>query len=343
MIKNLGDLFLLALLVCALYFSYLILKPFLFVIIMSMVLVSITYPIYKWFLKKLKGRKNIVSLLMCLIISAVLIVPLVNFLIFLSKQSVDAYNFLNLKFHNGEVKSIIDRLGFFTKYIPADIDITSYLLEIGGKINNFVISGAATIIKGTTNFFTTLFLVILTMFFFYRDGEAILQRVMHLTPLSNKYDMAIFKKFHEVSHSAIVATFITAIAQGIVGAIGFMIIGVPALFLGIGMAFASLIPFVGTVIVWLPAAIVLMIMGKIGSGIFILIWGAVAVGLVDNVLRPILMKGRAKIHPLFIFFSILGGISVFGFWGVVFGPLVIAIALTLIYIYEMEYGRALEK
>jgi len=86
-----------------------------------------------------------------------------------------------------------------------------------------------------------------------------------------------------------------------------------------------------------------MAIGKAGSGLFIIIWGVLVVGLIDNVLRPVLIRGKVKIHPLFLFFSIIGGVAAWGFWGLIFGPIVLAIALTFIHIYEMEYEEILEK
>jgi len=168
-------------------------------------------------------------------------------------------------------------------------------------------------------------------------------RIMHLTPLPNKYDREIFKKFRDVSYSVIVSTFITAIVQGSVGAIGFIIVGVPAFFAGVAMALFALVPYIGAAIIWLPTAIYLLVVGQTWQGIFLLVWGFGVVSVIDNLLRPYLIRGRAEVHPLIIFFSILGGIIAFGFWGMIIGPIIVAITFTLLHIYELEYGDVLEK
>ncbi len=128
-----------------------------------------------------------------------------------------------------------------------------------------------------------------------------------------------------------------------IGAIGFLIVGFPVFFPSITMAFTSIIPYVGTALVWVPIGLYLLVTGNIWQGIFIMIWGAVIVGNSDNVIRAYLIKDKAGVHPLFVVFSILGGLSLFGFWGIVFGPLVISLAVTILHIYEMEYESVLEK
>lgn len=170
-----------------------------------------------------------------------------------------------------------------------------------------------------------------------------LEKLMYLTPLPNKYDLEIFKKFKDVSYSTFVSTFVVAIAQGILGAIGFIIIGFPAFFAGIAIAFISILPYVGSVIITVPIAVYLLAIGNVWQGVFMLIWGLGVVANVDNLIRAYMIKGKSEVHPIFLIFSILGGIVLFGFWGVVIGPLVIALAITIIHIYELEYRGVLEK
>src|SRR3989339_194686 len=129
----------------------------------------------------------------------------------------------------------------------------------------------------------------------------------------------------------------------VIGTIGFMIVGMPAFFAGIAMAFLSLLPYIGAAFVWFPVGIYLIVIGKIWQGIFLFIWGAGVVAMVDNLIRAYIIKDKAQVHPIFIIFSILGGIALFGFWGVIFGPLVISLAVTVLHIYELEYESVLEK
>ena len=185
--------------------------------------------------------------------------------------------------------------------------------------------------------------MLITMYYLFKDGSRFVSRVMYLTPLPNKYDRKLFTKFREVSKATILSSLLTAVIQGTLGAIAFFIVGYPAFFLGVGTAIASLIPIVGTALVWLPVAIILAISGNWGLAIFMVIWGVLVIGLSDNLIRTKIIESKANIHPLFVFFSIFGGLAAFGFLGIIFGPLILAIILTVIHIYELEYADVLEK
>ena len=342
--KTPAHVFLLVILLAILYFCYLIFKPFLIVVLASGMLVSIFYGLYLKLLKWTKDKRSLAALIMCLLIVLVVLVPVANFVYYLSIKSMQGYEVIAQKVQDNTLTDVINTLMVRLQFPGMDlVNVKELLLDASGTIKDVLVSGGAHFVKGTGQLITTFVLMIFTMFFLFRDGDKLLKRIMYLTPLQNKYDREIFKKFKEISHSTIVATFVTAVVQGIVGAIGFMIVGVPAFFAGVLMAFFSLLPYVGAFLVWAPVAIYLLFVGAIWQAVFLIIWGMVVVGLIDNVLKPMLIKGKANIHPLIIFFSILGGISVFGFWGVIFGPLIVSIAFTILHIYEIEYKSVLEK
>lgn len=344
--QNISKIFLIVLLVGILYACYLIFRPFLIEIIASAILVSIFYTPYEWLVKKFKGRKNLAALLMCVFISLLVIIPLANFMVYAAQESVEAYAGIVKKVNNFRWNSTALESGFVEKMNLVGIDAESLknvLVDVTKKLSDWLVSGGTNFIKGTTNFIISIFIILFTMFFFFVDGKSMLERIMYWTPFSNKYDKMIFSKFRAVSRSTIISTFVTAIAQGFIGAIGFIIIGEPAFFTGIAMGFLSLLPYFGAGIVWFPYAIYLLIIGNIWQAIFLMIWGAAIVGVVDNLIRAYMIKGESSVHPIFIIFSILGGISLFGFWGVIFGPLIISIAVTILHIYELEYETVLEK
>ncbi len=109
------------------------------------------------------------------------------------------------------------------------------------------------------------------------------------------------------------------------------------------MGFLLLLPYFGATLVWFPIAIYLLATGQVWQGIFLLAWGAGVVATSDNLIRAYIIKGKAQVHPIFVIFSIFGGISLFGFWGVIFGPLIISLAVTVLHIFELEYGDILER
>jgi predicted PurR-regulated permease PerM len=180
------------------------------------------------------------------------------------------------------------------------------------------------------------------MYFFFIDGKKLLNYLTYLLPLKEKYTEEIFKKFHEISSTTIISTFVAALAQGAVGAIGFGIVGFPAFLAGIVIAFLSLMPVLGSALFYAPVGFYYLMMGQVWQGIFVLLWGFLIIGTVDNIVRALMIKDKAQINPIFVILSILGGIAVFGFWGVVLGPLVVSLLVTILHIYSLEFSNELK-
>ncbi|MFW5888555.1 MAG: AI-2E family transporter [Patescibacteria group bacterium] len=339
-----SKVFLVALLIGVLYVSFLLFEPFLVEILTAAMLASIFYRPYKWMARKIGDRRKIASLAMCILVSLLVIVPAINILIIAGQKSISAYNdfsqYLNqegLEFISESY--VVDKLEFLN---IQDLGVKGFLTDVAKKASNWMVDGATSAAKGTTNFFISLVVIIFTMFFFFVDGERMLKRLMRWVPMPDSYVLEIFNKFRDVSYSSVVATFVTAVAQGLIGALGFIIVGVPAFFAGILIGFLSLLPYVGSGFVWGPVAVYLLITGRIWEGIFLLVWGTAIVSVVDNLIRAYTISGKSQVHPIFIIFSILGGISLFGFWGVIIGPLVISLAVTVLHLYEKEYKEVLE-
>lgn len=344
---GISKIFLFILLGAVSFACYLIFKPFLMEMLIAMVLTSTFFKPYQWLSVKLGGRRKIASLITCTLVVLVVIIPLVNLIVLSANQSISAYktakNFVN---ENGLIEGGDNN--FLNKAESLSgisrENVKEMIMNVIGKFSNVLMNTATNFIKGTTNFLISLVIIIFAMFFFFIDGVNMLKKVMNLTPLPNKQDMQIFEKFREISYSTVLSTFITAIAQGLIAMIGFLIIGVPVFFLSILVAFFSLIPYVGSAIIWFPTGIYLLVTGFVWQGIFILIWGALIISLADNFIRAYIIKtkGSSKVHPIFIIFSILGGITMFGFWGVVIGPMIISLAYTIFEIYELEYNEVLD-
>lgn len=350
MTKSLTKPFLLLLLALVLIASYLVFKPFLTEILIAAILVSIFYTPYLKLTKFLKGRHHLAALFMCLLLVVLIIIPTVRFVIYAGQQSVEAYSqavvFFNEHSVNGVVQPSImpESLSKFfnvSDYYDNDT-FKNIFLDVLQRASDWLFSGATSLLKSTTSFVISLFMIIITMFFFFVDGKKMLERLMYLSPLPNAYDREIFQKFRSVSYITILSTFVTAGAQGIIGAIGFAIVGFPAFLAGVLVALLSLLPYLGSMLFYVPVGLYYLLVGQIWQGVFILLWGAIVIGNVDNLIRAYMIKGRAQVNPIFVIFSILGGISLFGFWGVIIGPLVISIAVTIFHIYQLEFCESLD-
>jgi len=341
--NKLSKPFLLLLVVLVLVACYFVFKPFLIELIIAAVLVSILYGLYSKFKKLFFNNRNVAALIMCLLVIVLIIFPLSQVMILAGKKSVTAYND-TVQFFTQNDDFIQNKYLRQLDFVGLDNStLQNFVIDIVKRSSDWMVGAATFILKETTNFFISLFFIVFAMFFFFRDGEGMLKKLSLWLPLQNKYNLRLFKKFRDVSYSTMVSTFVTALAQGFVGAIGYMIIGVPSFFPGILIGFTSLLPYIGSILVYVPTGIYLLLTGQIWQGIFILLWGAVIIGNTDNIIRTYMIQGKAHVNPVFVFFSIIGGVYLFGFWGVVIGPLVVSIAITVFHIYELEYGLVSEE
>lgn len=344
--KSLTKPFLLILVFLVLFACYLIFKPFLTEIFVAVILVSIFYRPYEYLVKKFKGKRSLAALLMCLALVLIIVLPTIRGIVYASQKSTIAYSQAVSFFNNNSVNEIFTQESFQTgvlKYLNIDDlilqneQVKVIILDVLKKSSNWLISSATAFVKGTTSFVMSLVLIIISMFFFFVDGKKMANSLMRLSPLPDKYDREIFSKFRRVSYTTFVSTFVVAAAQGVAGAIGFAVIGFPALLAGVIVGLLSLIPYVGSMIFYVPLGIYYILVGDVWQGVFILSWGFFFIGTIDDFLRAYLIKGKAEVNMIFVLFSILGGITLFGFWGLVLGPLIISLAVTVLYIYELEF------
>lgn len=349
--KKLTKPFILILIVLVLIGCYFVFRPFLMELLVAAILSSIFYKPYEKLVKLFGHRRQLAALVMCLFLVSVIIVPTVNLLIYAAGKSVVAYS-QTVDFFNQHNFNQVLQTQVLNSNIAKEFNIFGFngqdegfrttVLSILRSSSDWLISGAAFAAKETANFIISLVLIIFSMFFFFVDGRNIVKRFSSLSPLPNRYDQEIFTKFRQISYTTFISTFVTAAAQGVVGAIGFAIIGFPAFLAGILVALLSLLPYLGSMIFYVPVGIYYLAIGKIWQGIFILLWGLLIIGTIDNFIRTYMIRGKVAINPIFAFFSILGGIMLFGFWGLILGPLIMALAVTVFHIYEIEFRDSLE-
>lgn len=346
--QDISKWFLIFLLALVLYACFLLFRPFLLWMMIAAVLTTIFYSWYEWFLRVFRGRKAVASLVVCLLVALIVITPIAYFVFYSALRVIDSFPILSGYFTQDNINNIIgtitkSRIFGWAKAGPAfDVIKNNALSVISGSLQ-WGLSAARTALGQTANFLISIPVILFSMFFLFMDGHTMLKKLMHWTPLPNKYDKIIFQKFRDVSISSMLSNFMTAVAQGLVGGIGFFIVGLPVFFPAVAMGFFSLVPYVGTAIIWLPASVYLLFIGKIWQGIFLIVWGTAVIGTVDNLIRAFWIKGKAHVHPIFLIFSILGGLALFGFWGLIFGPLIISLTVTILHIYEIEYEKVLEK
>ncbi len=341
--NNLSKYFLIVLVILAVIACLLLFRPFLIEIVISAVLASVFYSPFLRLSRFLGGRRKIAALLMCLMLLLVVIIPVSSLVILTGKHAVLAYSD-TVEFINTSSEDL--KNSFLARFDFIDLEnenVKEVVLGATKTLSGWLTQGATVLLKETTSFLISLILILLTMFFFFIDGKRMLEKLRLWTPLPNKYDKEIFQKFREVSRTAMISVFVASGVQGVVGAISFVIVGVPAFYPGLLIAFLALIPYFGAMLVYVPIGVYLILVGQVLEGVFVLVWGAVVLGNTDNVIRAYLLKGRSKMNPIFIIFALIGGLALFGFWGLVLGPLILSLVATVFHIYELEYEKNLEK
>lgn len=352
--RTFSRLFLLLPAVVILYLAWKIFQPFLIPVSLAVVLSTLFYPLYRKIHRSLKGRKNLASTLTCLLIILAGIIPCLLLLVLLAQEVTQTYEMVQGKIESGEYQRIFNQelnpyfqtaLDQVNKYVNLkDLSLLSGMSSLLRQASVFLIQHSTAIVGGFMGVLVDLSLMIFTMFFLFRDGSVILKNVDSLIPLSRKQEILIARKFREVTNATIFGSFITAVAQGFAGGVVFYFLGISNLvFWAVAFALFSLVPVVGTSLIWVPWTAYFLLSGSYIKGIALLIAAIIFIGTIDNILRPLLIEGRVKMHTLLVFFSIMGGIAYAGMAGMIFGPILISLFLTLLELYKVEFKEDLQK
>lgn len=345
--------FLLVVLFSSLYLSYLVLRPFMETLIFAIVISSLFYPVQVYLTCRYKGRKTLAALTIVFIFTFVIAIPVFFFFSALVSQGVESVNQINEWLKAGNLQKLTEnprilsylaglqeKLGFLDL---SKMNIQSSLLDMSKTLGQFLLGKGATILGNVATLVTHFFVMIFVIFYLVRDGDGMIEQGRYYSPLRPDQEDRILNGVRLVARSVLMGSFLTALCQGLVGGIGLMIVGVPGLFWGTVMGFSSLIPVIGTSLVWIPTVIYLLLLGKSYSALFLTLWCILLVGSIDNFLRPFLMRGQANLSPFYIFLAIIGGVQYFGLAGILYGPLILSFAMVMLYIYGAEYREELMK
>jgi predicted PurR-regulated permease PerM len=322
-----------------------ILEPFLVPLAWAGVIAIATFPIYERLLAKLGNREGRAAGIMVLGVALILIAPAAILAFLLAEEAAGFYRTLNQATAGGE---LVDLAGLQSHptFGPPVRKATGWLGQLGVNLDAdlapaakramaFVANYAASAVKNVLLFLLQLFLVIFSLFFLYRDGRRIQRGFWSVLPVEEEKKRALEGSVSRILPSVLTGVLLTALVQGILGGIGFWISGLPSpIFFGALVCVASLLPVVGTMLVWVPGALYLLFQGMTGWGIFLLVWGFLVVGSSDNILRPLLSRRHSGLPLSLLMLGSLGGLFAFGLVGVILGPVVIGISLALAEMYK---------
>ena len=342
-----GRFFILGALGVALFFAWKIFQPFFSAIAIAAILDIVFYPLFTRLKQAFGGRRALAAGVTVLVVVLVVILPLIGMGILFTKQALDLYLGLSAKAQNGSLDAILQFRdwsaveGWLAAHAPwldtQGLNIKGVFLNFLGKIGGFGVSFGTAAASNVLGAVGTFAVVLFSLFFILLDGAVFARWAWAMVPLDARYREIVSRTFLEIVKSAVLGSGLVAIVQGTLGGLAFWIVGLPGVLWGFILAFTSLVPVVGTAIVWAPAGLLLLLQGQAGAGAFILIWGAVVISSADNVVRLLTVRGPVHLHPLLLFFSILGGIKISGLLGVVYGPLVLAMLQTLFGFFREEF------
>lgn len=324
-----------------LYLTYLVFKPFLSPIVLGIIFSIVFHPTYLKLLDFTKGRRTIASLITCLLITMIIIVPLTYVTTVFVGEITSAYNRLDEVMQSGTYRDLFPFLDNPTvqslykkisRHIEIlQIDIRTVFLNTFREIGSYsvgIMTGAA---MNVVIFILNIILMLFTIYYLLRDSDTIVIEIKRMIPLTERQNDKIFKRLKEIISATLYGTITSAAAQGFLGWLAFWALGIgsPVIW-GVVMGLLAVLPVLGAFFIWLPASLFLLIQGSYVKAIILFLWGSLVISLIDNLIWPILVSGKAMLHPLATFFGILGGIIVFGPIGLFAGPFVIALFLILV-------------
>jgi len=321
---------------CLAYLVFRVFEPFLVPLGWAAVFGVIFYSLNKWFERKWGSTRS--AALITLGVTVILIVPALMLAAMFVREGIVAARDIQEAMAGGGYGWLSRAWGWLTSHIAAGgikIDLAELVRQGASRAGEYMAGELGAVIRNIVLFLFELFVTLFALFYFLRDGDSILARFRHILPFKEVTTDRMLAEARELIFASVTTSLVIAAVQGIICGGAFAIVGLDSpVFWGIVMAFLSLLPVVGAWPVWIPGAIWLFSTGHWGHAItLIAICGALG-GTIDNILRPVLLGGRASLNGLLVFISVLGGIAVFGVLGVVLGPIVVATAVGMLDVYS---------
>jgi predicted PurR-regulated permease PerM len=323
------------------YLTFRILAPFLSNILWAFLLAFLLFPVTRRVRRLTGGRRVLAAGLMTVGVTVGVIGPAITVAVAFVRQAADLVQKLSQMASRYRIAGVEDLVrlpivgsivGWLEAHFPVDAaKIHGWILDALRGAVQFLVANSGTAVAGALGMLADLALTLFVLFFFFRDGDDLVQTSIQVLPVEAGRKKVLVAYLDDVIRAVVVGTVLTAVVQGSLIGVAFWITGLPSpvVFGALAMV-ASFVPFVGTGLVVVPAVLFLWAGGVVWKTVFMLVWGAVVAGSADNFLRPLLISGRARIGALTVLFGVLGGLAAFGMIGLFLGPVVLALVLSLI-------------
>ena len=320
--------------------------PFLKPLLLGAMLAGLSRPLYHWIRRALRGRASLAAVLTLLLLFMLVVGPISAFVGVVVNQAVNVSNqaipWVQQHFASGSTFNahdwLVARFPAVADYVPSQAQILDNVGKVAQSAGGFLVAGASRMTAGTAAFLLDLFVMLYAMFFFLRDGRRILEKIFYYTPLSHEDEERVLERLTSVTRATIKGTLVIGVIQGGLAGLGFWVAGIEgAAFWGTIMAILSIVPGIGSALIWVPGVIYLFVTGQTMAATLLLAWCAAVVGSIDNILRPMLVGKDAKMPDLLILVGTLGGLFLFGPIGFIVGPVVCGLFLTVWEIYGTTF------
>ncbi len=345
--QKVPKLFLLMLALVISFIFYSMVKGFLVAVLFAAIFSGLAYPLFQRLTRWLRGRRSVASVATVLLVFLVIILPLIGLVGIITAEALEVSQEVRPWLERqvaqpDELDRLLESMPFVDQLAPYKDLIQTKAGELAAWVGTFMVNVLAATGRGTAIFIFQLFIMLYAMFFFLLDGPRLLEKILYYVPLQSDDEDRMVGKFLSVSRATLKGTLIIGIVQGTLGGLSFWVAGIDgAVFWATIMAVLSIIPGVGTGLIWVPAVIYLFAAGDTGTAIALTIWNAAVVGSVDNVLRPWLVGKDTQMPDLLILLGTMGGIVLFGAAGIVIGPVIAALFVTVWEIYGEAFKDVL--
>ena len=347
---NLRTAFVLLLVVAVTALFLAVTWPFFKPLLLGALLAGLFHPLYRWITRLLGGRRSLGAAITLLVLLVLGLGPVSAFLGIVLQQALtmsdQAIPWLSQ--HLGAASTfnvqewVVQKFPALAKYMPSQEQLLEQVGNAAKTAGSFLVGFASRMTATTAAFLLNLFVMLYAMFFFFRDGDKILERIFYYTPLSDEDETRMLTQLASITRATVKGTLVIGIIQGALAGIAFWVAGIEGAALwGTIMTILSIIPGIGAALVWVPAVIILFVTGQYLTATLLAAWCAAVVGTVDNFLRPALVGRDAKMPDLLILIGTLGGLFLFGPIGFIVGPIVCGLFLTVWDIYGATFREVL--
>ena len=335
--------FFLVLMVVAMLLVGLVIMPVVKALLLAVVFAGVLWPVQQWLSKRMRGKRGLAAGLLTFTVIVLLLGPVAAMVTFVLRDGADGVRFISEAVRSDATASLVDTLPASARDVVRDAieQVPHDLGELMGHVDEYGDTAASAVGKalaatGSIAFHTVMMLI--ALFFLLVRGHELVAWLDSVSPLHLGQTQELLATFKKVSVAVILSAAVTAAVQAIAALAGFLIAGVPSpFFFTLVTFFLAFIPAIGAAVVCLLAALLLLVTGHPYMALFLAVWGLVVVGLVDNLVKPLLIRRGLEIHGAIVFFSLIGGLATFGGIGLLLGPLLVAFFLAVLRIYHRDY------